>query len=337
MNSAFNQLLVWLLPFMPKPLIKMVAQQYVAGETIPEMLSTVRRIRQEGCLCTVDLLGEFITDISQARTTAEKYKHIIETLSKNFPNELPASFSDTSVHDSANTVGISIKLTALGLLLDQEVCYQLIHEIVGHARDHEMFVRIDMEDSGCTSDTLDMYSRLRREYNNVGIVLQAYLRRTLGDTRHIMKLRAGDFRLCKGIYNEPREIAYKDPSIINKNYTLILEEMFKKSSYVGIATHDEKLVWEAFRLIDQYQLAPHEYEFQMLLGVDTQMRKMIASGGHRLRVYVPFGDQWHAYSLRRLKENPKIAGYVFQNFWKRVFKVQKRDSILEALQPLNSH
>ncbi len=313
--SLFNRLIVLTLPLVPKPIVRLISRRYVAGETLAEMLGTVQRLNQEGCVCTVDLLGEFITDIQQAHATAARYKMILDTL-----------------HQANVQSGVSIKLTALGLLLDEPTCLELVRDVVAYANTLKMFVRIDMEDSECTSRTLDIYLKLRNEFQNVGIVLQAYLRRTLGDVRQIIQAGAGDFRLCKGIYIEPREAAYPDPEIINKNYTLVLEEMLKRKTYVGIATHDEKLVWEAFRLIDAYGLEPDAYEFQMLLGVDEPMRKQIVAGGHKVRVYVPFGEQWYAYSMRRLKENPTIAGYVFQSFWRRLLGKEKhRETKLKEL------
>lgn len=300
--SLFNQLLVTLLPLVPKPLVRMVSRTYVAGETLEEMLGTVRRLNAEGILCTVDLLGEFVTDMRQAESAAAQYHEILLAL-----------------HQENLKSGVSVKLTALGLQIDKGRCFQLIRDLVGYAASLGRFVRIDMEDSACTSDTIDIYLELRREFKNVGIVLQAYLRRTLGDARHIINTKAGDFRLCKGIYIEPREVAYQDGDLVNQNYALVLEDMISRGAYVGIATHDEKLIWEAHRLIDQYKLKEDQYEFQMLLGVDEQLRDMLLAGGHRLRVYVPFGREWYAYSMRRLKENPQIAGYVFQAFWGQLF------------------
>lgn len=295
--SWFDRLLVTFMPLVPRPIVKWVSQSYVAGDHRWQMIEAVKNLNAQGASATVDLLGEFITDISQAHETARRYKGILERL------------------DQENvSAGVSVKLTALGLLIDKDTCYDLVKDIVAEAQKVGRFVRLDMEDSPCTTDTIDVYLKLRRKYDNVGIVLQAYMRRTLGDVRHIIAAGAGDFRICKGIYIEPREVAFKDPDIVNKNYALVLEEMIKGKAMVGIATHDEKLVWEALRLIDRYQLKPNQYEFQMLLGVDEPLRQILINGGHRVRVYVPFGKQWYGYCSRRLKENPKIAGYVFKQF-----------------------
>lgn len=294
--SLFDKLVVWSLPFAPKVLVQRFARRYVAGESLEEMLGTVRRLNADGMIATVDVLGEFIHHREEALQAAQLYKDVLAALSR---EKLDAN--------------ISVKLTQMGLLLDQELCYEIMADLVETAAQFGNFVRIDMEDSPCTSDTIAIYLRLRQRFDNVGIVLQAYLRRTLGDTREIVRAGAGHFRLCKGIYIEPREVAFKDHKLINKNYTLVLEEMIKTKAYVGIATHNEELVWEAMRLIDQYKLRREEYEFQMLLGVDAELRNIILNGGHRLRVYVPFGKQWYAYCMRRLKENPSIARHILKN------------------------
>lgn len=297
--SWFDKLVVMTLPLAPKPLVKRFARRYVAGESLEEMLGTVRRLNREGMMATIDVLGEFITHQDEARQAAQLYKTVLEAVSR---ERLDAN--------------ISVKLSQMGLLLDKELCYEIMSDLVATAAKYRNFVRIDMEDSPCTSDTIAIYLKLRKQYDNVGIVLQAYLRRTLGDAREIIKAGAGHFRLCKGIYIEPRQVAFKDHKLINKNYALVLEEMFKQEAYVGIATHNEELVWEAMRLIDQYRLKRDEYEFQMLLGVDEELRSIILGGGHRLRVYVPFGKDWYAYSLRRLKENPTIARHIIRAFFR---------------------
>jgi proline dehydrogenase len=204
---------------------------------------------------------------------------------------------------------ISVKPTQLGLRADFDLCLESMRRLVREAGRSGNFVRIDMEDSGCTTPTLDLYRRLRGEgLDNVGVVLQAYMRRSLADLRSLPE--GASVRLCKGIYVEPREIAYRDRLIVNRNFRRLLEEAFARGCRVGIATHDESVVWEALDLIGRRGVPPAAYEFQMLLGVDEQLRGIIRRDGHRLRVYVPYGANWYAYSLRRLKENPSIAGYI---------------------------
>lgn len=297
-KNLFNKLLVGLLPLAPKPLVKQFAKRYIAGETIPDMIQTVRELNSMGVSTTVDVLGEFIRKPEEAHETAAMYKKILDKIDQ---YELNAN--------------ISVKLTALGLLLDQDLCLSLMRDIVSCAAVHNNFVRIDMEDSACTEATINLYLKLREEFANVGIVLQAYLRRTHDDALRIIQAGAGHFRLCKGIYVEPRWLAYPLPDLINSNYLEVLDEMFRHGAYVGIATHDERIVWGALKLIRKYNLRRDQYEFQMLLGVDPELRDMLIAAGHHVRVYVPFGKHWHAYCLRRLKENPKIAGYILQNLF----------------------
>ncbi len=211
---------------------------------------------------------------------------------------------------------ISLKPTQLGLLISKNLCYSNIKTIVQEAQKFGNFVRIDMEDSDCTSDTIEIYERLRQEFENVGVVIQAYLRRSLEDVNQLCQTPA-NLRICKGIYIEPRDIAYKDGEIVNNNFAWLVETALAQKSYVGIATHDEKVVWHALRIIDSLGLKREEYEFQMLLGVDEQLRDILVDAGHRLRVYVPYGKQWYAYVVRRLKENPKIASYVLKALFRK--------------------
>lgn len=288
---------------MPKALVKRFADRYVAGEKIVDMLKTVRDLNRRGMMATVDVLGEFIHQREEAHQAAQIYKDILE-----------------AIHKERLNANISVKLSQMGLLLDLELCYEIMADLVATADRYGNFVRIDMENSACTSDTIDLYLKLRARFSNVGIVLQAYLRRTLQDVLHISETleRSGDtanFRLCKGIYIEPRTLAYRNHTLIHKNYTLLLQKMLERQAYVGIATHHEELVWEAMRLIDQFNLAKDTYEFQMLLGVDPELRHIILDAGHRLRVYVPFGKHWYAYCMRRLKENPSIAKHLLKNLF----------------------
>jgi len=299
-----DKLVVMALPLAPKPLVKRFASRYVAGETMAEMLETVRQFNRRGMMATIDVLGEFINKRDEALQAAQEYKSILAAISR-----------------EGLDANISVKLSQMGLLLDKDLCYEIMEDLVSTAAKYRNFVRIDMEDSPCTSDTIGVYLKLRRKFDNVGVVLQAYLRRTLGDVRQITKdlERQGqraNFRLCKGIYIEPRQVSFKDHKLINKNYALVLEEMFKTRAYVGIATHNEELVWEAMRLIDEYHPKREEYEFQMLLGVDPELRNIILDGGHRLRVYVPYGKQWYAYCMRRLKENPGLAWHIIKNMFR---------------------
>lgn len=297
--SIIDKLVVWTIPFVPKLLVGRISARYIAGETLDDAVRVVRELNEMGCSATLDVLGEFITNREEAERAVQEYIRALDR-----------------IHLEKLDANVSIKLTMLGLKLDVEFCKENVRRLIERAKGLGNFVRIDMEDHTCTTDTLHIYNQLRKEFDNVGFVIQAYMRRSLKDIREQMhNHKKINVRLCKGIYVEPREIAYKDRDIVNHNYSYLLEELLKNGSYVGIATHDEKLVWQAYRLIDQLKLSQDKYEFQMLLGVDEQLRRLILQDGHKLRVYVPYGRQWYAYSTRRLKENPKIAGYVIKNLF----------------------
>ncbi len=279
----------------PGPIVGHFAKGYIAGSALDDAVGVTRDLNRQGIMSTIDILGEFITSMNQAGFFKEECLKIL-----------------TAIHAEGLNANLSLKPTQLGLSLDRGACFENLREIVAYAASLKSFVRIDMEDHPCTDDTLGFFRRLREEYpGHVGTGLQSYLRRTAAD---IEALADGElnFRLCKGIYNEPRRHAYKDPYVVNRNFIHCLEKLFRKKAYVGIATHDEKLVFEALRLIDTYGLKRDEYEFQMLLGVDEELREIIVSGGHRLRVYVPFGKDWLPYSRRRLKENPSIARHALR-------------------------
>lgn len=297
--SAFDRALGAALPIVPRPIVGYFSRRYIAGESLEDAFEVVRRLNRQGMMATLDVLGESVTEPAAAERARDAYLHVLD--------EIRSARIDSNV---------SIKLTQLGLLLDRQACYENIRAVVTRAHEQGSFVRIDMEDASCTSATLEIFQRLRREFTCVGVVLQAMLRRTIDDASELAASQA-NIRLCKGIYLEPRVIAFRDRELIRRNYTLILEELLEAGCYVGIATHDERLVWEALRLIRRHRLARERYEFQMLLGVDDELRSILVQAGHRLRVYVPFGDQWYAYSMRRLRENPRIAGYVARGVLRR--------------------
>ena len=295
--DLLNKLVVTMMPLVPKPLVRNVANRYIAGDSIADAVRLVRELNQKKMLATLDVLGEHISKKEEATATVNEYLEALE-----------------AIHREKLDSNISIKLTAFGLKLDFDFCLANVRRLVQRAQELNNFVRIDMEDSSCTTDTLRIYDLLRKDFRNVGTVIQAYMRRSLADIRGLMNGMPANFRICKGIYIEPRAIAYKNRELINKNYTFLLHEMLRHHAYVGIATHDERLVWDAMRLVDEMKLPRDKYEFQMLLGVDEELRDSIINAGHRLRVYVPFGKSWYAYSVRRLQENPQIAGYVIENF-----------------------
>jgi len=289
------------LPAVPKPIVRFFSRHYIAGPTIDDAFGAVRSLAAEGAVATLDILGEFISRPEQAEKNTLAYEELLGRVERE-------KLTDTHV---------SVKLTALGLLLDRTLCLNNMRRLCALARETHNFIRIDMEDSGHTDTTLEIYKTLRSEIpGHVGAVLQSRLRRTVADVDEIAREPA-NVRLCKGIYLEPREVAYIDAEIIRRNFVLALETLFERGAYVGIATHDELLVWEALRLIRKFSLTPEQYEFQMLLGVDEQLRRILIRSGHRLRVYVPFGENWYLYSVRRLRENPQIAGYAFKAIFQR--------------------
>ena len=296
--TLVDRVIALTLPAVPKSVVRRVANRYIAGETTDDALRVVARLNARGFRATLDILGEHISTMDQAHRAMEGYLNVLEEIARR------------SVDST-----ISIKLTQLGLKLDRQACLHMATRLVRRASELNNFVRIDMEDSSCTTDTLATYRDLRREFSNVGVVVQAYLRRTMDDVCALEDLRP-NYRLCKGVYVEPRDISYHDMRVINRNYVALLERLLAKGSYVGIATHDELMVWEALRIIRELKLPSTAYEFQMLLGVEEQLRDIIRAAGHNVRVYIPFGRDWYAYSVRRLRENPRLAGYVFKAMFK---------------------
>lgn len=284
-----------MLPFMPKSFVWLFSKRYIAGKKIEDAVSVSKQLNEDGIMVTIDLLGEFITELEQAKANKNEYLQIIETIQ--------AEGIDGNY---------SLKPTMFGLLIDEEVAYRYIREIVAKAASFNNFVRVDMEDSQCVDMEIKLFRRLKAEFpKNVGLVLQAYLRRTKKDIETMLDLNTPEvpvnYRLCKGIYVEAEEIAYKKYEEVNQHYLEDLEYMFQNGIYAAIATHDKPLVEGAYQLIEKYQVSNDKYEFQMLYGVTPALRKSIVDDGHRMRIYVPFGEQWFAYSTRRLKENPGMA------------------------------
>jgi proline dehydrogenase len=295
-----NKLISNILPYMPKKLIWVFSKRYIAGETIEEGLLASQLLNQQNIEVTIDLLGEFITTLEEAESNKNMYLEIIERFTK---EKIKGNFS--------------LKPTMFGLLLDREACYRYIREIVTLAASKKSFIRIDMEDSQCVDFEIELFRRLHNEFPmNVGLVLQAYLRRTMNDLQEFKDIHSPDaplnFRLCKGIYVEPERIAYKKYEEVRQHFLKDLEYMFQNGMYTGIATHDKYLVEQSYELIQKYQVPVDKYEFQMLYGVTPDLRRSIIEKGHRMRVYVPFGKQWFNYSSRRLKENPKMTQHIIK-------------------------
>jgi proline dehydrogenase len=291
--AIVDRALVRLLPAVPKPVVRRISERYIAGEELDDALRVVRRLNAEGKMATIDVLGEEITNADEARAIAEDYRRTFEAL-------------DRGRLDS----NVSVKPTALGLKLGYDLFRENLESVVAHAAERGNFVRIDMEDSSTTDDTLRLYRELRAAgHENVGIVLQARLKRTIDDVRELAELRP-NVRLCKGIYLEPSAIAFGGFDAIRASFVQALDALWDAGCYVGVATHDEWLVEQTRERVAERGFTREEYEFQMLLGVRPALGDELVRQGHRLRIYTPFGRHWYAYSLRRLKENPKIAGYI---------------------------
>jgi proline dehydrogenase len=301
----FNSVIADILPYMPPRLVWIFSSRYIAGKTIEDGIRVSRELNSDGAEVTIDLLGEFIKSLEEADANKQKYLEIIERFTA---ERIKGNFS--------------LKPTMFGLLIDKEICYKHLQDIVAKAQEKNSFVRIDMEDSQCVDMEIEFYKRLKTEFpQTVGLVFQAYMRRSLSDLKALLEVHSADaplnFRLCKGIYIEPAEIAFKGYEEVRNNYLSILENMFMQKIYVGIATHDKYLVEEAYKLIEKYQVPRDKYEFQMLFGVTPELRSSIINSGHRMRVYVPYGKDWFGYSTRRLKENPRVASLIVKALFVR--------------------
>jgi proline dehydrogenase len=289
--TLLDRTIVRLLPAVPKPVVQLFSSRYIAGSTLEDALRVVRRLNDEGKMATIAVLGEEITRESEARAIAQAYRGVFVAIE----------------HERLDS-NVSVKPTALGLDLSYDLCRENLESVLREAARSNNFVRIDMEDSSTTSDTLRLYRELReRGFDNVGVVLQASLRRSLDDVRAFADLKP-NVRLCKGIYVEPPSIAFTDYDAVRANYVRCLDALLDAGAYVGVATHDEWLIGQALTRVQR--LEPSEHEFQMLLGVRERRASELVAAGHRLRVYVPFGEHWYQYSLRRLQENPAMAGTI---------------------------
>jgi len=299
--TILDRAIVRALPAVPRPVVKRLSSRYIAGTTLAEACVTVRALNAEKKEATLDVLGEEVTLREEAAGLRDAYKRALNT-----------------IEEGALRSNISVKLTALGLKLDLGLCRSNLVAIVEEAARFGNFVRIDMEDSSTTSETLALYRELREEgHDNLGVVLQAALKRTLDDVSALDDLRP-NVRICKGIYVEPPEIAFQEDETVRLNFLDALEALLELGSYVGIATHDDWLIGEALALVERRGLGRDAYEFQMLLGVRPELGDELVRQGHRLRIYVPFGRRWYEYSIRRLQENPKLAGYLALDTLKRL-------------------
>lgn len=292
--SVVDRIIAGSLPYIPRILVERVAKPYIAGETADDAMRVAIGLNEQGFRTTMDLLGEHVDRLEQARHAVDTYIALLD-----------------SIHRRGIDSTVSLKLTQFGLKLNPDECYRMVEFVVRRAAELNNFVRIDMEDSSCTTGTIETFRRLRQKHSNVGVAIQAYLRRTADDISALERLKP-NIRLCKGVYVESATVAFREMNLINRNYLSILDRLLRAGCYVGIATHDEQIVKEAARMIRELKLPSTGYEFQMLLGVNESLRNRIRKDGHPLRVYIPYGSEWYAYSVRRLRENPRIAGYVLK-------------------------
>jgi proline dehydrogenase len=296
----FNRFIVVLLPLLPKKFIWIFSRSYISGETLEDAIRVSKDLNIKNIKVSLDVLGEFIKTTEEADINKKEYLDLIDVT---FKNGIDGNFS--------------IKPTSFGLLIDKNICFSHVREIVAKAASYNGFIRIDMEDSPCTDLEIELFRKLKSEFpGNVGLVVQAYLKRTYKDLEDLKDMNSQNiplnFRLCKGIYVESDSIAFKKYVEINQHFLEDLEFMFKNRIYVGIATHDKQLVEGAYKLIEKYSIPRNMYEFQMLYGVTPKLRESIVKCGHNMRVYVPFGKHWFGYSTRRLKENPRMASHIIK-------------------------
>jgi proline dehydrogenase len=299
--SLLDRAVVAALPAVPKRVVGRLSSRYIAGASLDDALRVVAELNAEGKLATVDVLGEEVVHEDEAAAIASAYVAALDALER-----------------EGLDANVSVKPTALGLKLDYELCKRNLESVLAAAKPTGRFVRIDMEDSSTTDDTLRLFRELRDEgHDRVGPVLQASLRRTVADAE---ALAGESVRICKGIYIEPESIQFRDDRQVRESFVRSLEALVDGGAYAAIATHDEWLLEQALRIIRERGLAADRYEFQLLLGVRPELGDRLVAAGHRLRIYVPYGRQWYEYSLRRLQENPKIAGYVAGDLGRSLFR-----------------
>jgi proline dehydrogenase len=294
---VINRAIVALLPLVPRSIVWKVSRKYIAGTTLQEALDCVSQLNSAGMSATLDVLGEDSTTEEQALAGEKIYQEALQ-----------------KINECDLDANISVKLSMLGLRFDSSLCESIVRRLTQTADLHASFVRIDMEDSSVNRVTLDVYRKLRRDTDRVGVAVQAYLRSTVDEVCDLLAEGDTNLRVCKGIYIEPESLAYQEFKEVQGSFKEAVNRLLEGgATRVGIATHDPELVEAALDSIRDLRIEKDRYEFQMLLGVAERMRDQLVADGHPLRVYVPFGKEWYAYSSRRLRENPKIAGHVLRN------------------------
>ena len=300
--KLINYLIIQIIPFLPKIFVRLVASPYIAGITDDEMLTNVKKLNDKGYDVAIDILGEHVATKEEAAEITKRYANLYDRIAL---QNLDAN--------------LSIKLTHIG----QDLGYDLVKDnlmiLIDAAKKHDNFLRLDMENSPYTSETINLYKKVFENYSNVGIVLQAYMHRSMDDIDTLAN-EMFNVRICKGIYVENENIAYRGYQKIRDNYIALVQRALIKGSYVGIASHDEYLIDKLYIWIKENKISTSQYEFQILHGVPMEKKlQQLIKEGNKVRVYVPYGDNWYDYSIRRLKENPKMAGYIIKNIFSKIF------------------
>ena len=299
--KLINYLIIQIIPFLPKVFVRLVASPYIAGITDDEMLLNVQKLNNKGYDVAIDILGEHVTTEQEATEIAERYANLYDRIASQQLN-----------------ANLSIKLSHIGQDLGYDVVKSNLMILVNAAKKHNNFLRLDMENSPYTSETINLYKKAFEDYSNVGIVLQAYMHRSKDDLDKLANEKF-NVRICKGIYIESEDIAFRDYQKIRDNYIVLVQQALIKGAYVGIASHDEYLIDKLYLWIKENQIPTTQYEFQILHGVPMEKKlQQLIKEGNKVRVYVPYGDNWYDYSVRRLKENPKMAGYIIKNIFSKI-------------------
>ncbi|MGQ9706215.1 MAG: proline dehydrogenase family protein [bacterium] len=296
--AVINNAIVYGMHIIPKPLVYLFAKRYIAGTSLNDAIEVVKRLNGRNVLATIDVLGESVEDEKKTRVALEEYKNVL-----------------LAIHREKLNSNISIKPTHFGLSISYDLCYENIRELVEYANRFGNFVRIDIEDSPQIEGTWKLYRDLRKDFNNVGVAIQAYIRRTISDLKMLQEYKA-NVRVCKGLtYPEPRTVAYQTKRVVDSIFPYLIEKLISDGCYVAVATHDELIIAQTLMIMNKFKIPNDKFEFQMLLGVDSELRDIIVNMGYKMRIYVPFGREWYAYSMRRFRKNPKMVVYILSSLF----------------------
>ena len=303
--KLINNLIIQIIPFLPKFFVKIVASPYIAGITDEEMLENVKKLNDKGFKVAIDILGEHVKTKDEATAVTNRYANLYNQITN---RKLQAN--------------ISIKLTHIGQDLGQNFVQNNLFKLVEAAKNNNNFLRLDMENTPYTDQTIKLYEIMKEKYDKIGIVIQSYLKRSMSDIERLAD-KNFNVRICKGIYVEDEELVFNDYSLIRESFIELVKKCLEKGTYVGIATHDEYLIDNIYSWIIENDISKNKYEFQVLHGVPMQKKlKKLINEGNTVRVYLPYGDNWYDYSVRRLKENPKMAGYIIKNIFSSIFRIK---------------